>query len=89
METFVLIARGLLVLAVVVLVVCAIQAWHNRMQERMLSDFRKHFPNKCPVCSYYRYLRREGMSDEPTPPHEACKERSAVNDPPPPSPSSL
>ncbi len=48
--------------------------WWHRDTIRMIQDFERTFPNRCPICSYYRFGRREMGVKDATPPHMACKE---------------
>lgn len=44
---------------------------------KMIDDFVKRFPSKCPICSFHRYGIREGVKpfgSKPDP-HVGCPER--------------
>lgn len=41
---------------------------------KMIEDFEKLFPDKCIICSYYRFGYFEGLIKDPTPPPHNCKE---------------
>ena len=45
-------------------------------KESMLERFCKHFPDKCPICSYHRYgvMHSHIKPNEPIPDHDNCPE---------------
>jgi len=43
--------------------------------KRMINDFIRLFPNKCFICSYYAFGRRECGINKQTPPHICINEQ--------------
>jgi hypothetical protein len=41
--------------------------------DNMVKEFIKVFPNKCMICSYWRYGRENGMTDKSTPKHQCIE----------------
>jgi hypothetical protein len=44
--------------------------------EEMFLEFRAKFPNRCMVCSFWEYSRRECFTTDPTPPHKCLKHQT-------------
>lgn len=46
----------------------------RRWAMKVLVDFAKHFPGRCPICSYHSYGRHFGFTSEPRAPAHKCIE---------------
>jgi hypothetical protein len=55
--------------------VSALRLWHFRHEIRLKEEFERDFPDKCFLCSYYRYGYEHGLCPAPeAPPHAECKD---------------
>lgn len=46
--------------------------WNESATREMLADFEKHFPGRCPICSFARYGRQIGVDDAWPPKAHDC-----------------
>jgi len=48
---------------------------HSKKKEKiMIEEFTDAFPGRCMICSYHRFGRQEGLTNEPLPPKHKCIE---------------
>ncbi len=57
----------------------AIARYNARATEQMLTDFERLFPGKCPICAYWRFGVREGLTHEQAPQAHHCIERKTCD----------
>ena len=65
-------------IAVIVLIMRAGDAALAR-RRNWIEEFRQRWPDRCPICSYWRYgfFSGQAVGNEP-PPHSNCPERKKV-----------
>lgn len=52
---------------------------HAQVQaERMVADFQRQFPGRCPVCSFHRFGRLHGTTDQLDPAPHTCPEHGEL-----------
>ena len=64
------------VMSVAAGVAIGVKAWLDASARKMIEDFERAFPGKCPICSYHRFGWQHGFERDPEPPPHICPEAS-------------